>query len=467
MKTIMKKKADILIRNATIFTIDQDRTVIKDGAIVTKADRILDVGKSTELTHKYEGLKTIDGTDKLVMPGLINAHLHFFHHMHKNLSPENLGLARFANWHNNNIGPVLTVEDEITGGLALLIETLKSGTTTFVEDGCFFAEDAIEGVVKIGMRGSMGRRVFDQAARGYSKMVQSTDDCLRLNEEFVNRYKNGLGDGRIKPHVSVMGMGRCTDSLLVESKKMADNYNVVMHLHTAASIEVVMDSFSKTGHRPVEHLEHLGVLGSNIVLSHMVHVNDKEIQMIKKYKSHVVHCPTIALKLVLGLSSFGRIPEMLNAGANVCLGSDVSDGGSFHDMIRIMYLVAVLFKDFRYDPGVIPAETAIEMATINGARALGMENEIGSLEKGKKADIILLSMESPEWIPRYNPIQNLVYSSSGKSVQTVIIDGKIVMEDREIKTVDEEKILSSCQALSRKIIQQSSINPINTHWRVL
>jgi cytosine/adenosine deaminase-related metal-dependent hydrolase len=447
--------------------MDRDRTLINDGAIVTKGDRILDVGKSTELDHRYDALKTINGTDKLVLPGLINAHLHFFHHMHKNLSPENLGLIRFANWHNRHIGPLLTAEDEIIGGLALLIETLKSGTTTYVEDGCFFPENALEGVVKLGMRGSMGRRVFDQAVRGYSKMVQSTDDCLRLNEEFINRYKNGLGNGRIKPHLSVMGMGRCTDRLLVESKRIADRYNVSMHLHTAASIEVVMDSIAQTGHRPVEHLDHLGVLGHNVVLSHMVHVNAKEIQMIKQYESHIVHCPTIALKLVLGLSSFGRIPEMLNAGVNVCLGSDVSDGGSYHDMIRITYLVAVLFKDYRFDPGVIPAETAIEMATINGARALGLEDEIGSLEKGKKADIILISMEGPEWIPRYNPIQNLVYSSSGSSVKTAIIDGKIVMEDREIKTVDEAKILSSCQALSRRILQQNGINPINTFWRVV
>ena len=463
----MTENADIMIKSATILTVDDERNLISDGAIVIEKDRIKDIGKSNELTQKYHASKIIDGSDKLVMPGIVNAHIHFFHHMHKGLCPENAGGVGFANWHNRNIAPILTKEDEIGGGLAVLIETLKSGTTTILEDGCYNPDDVIEGIAEIGMRASIGRRIFDQVVMGHSAMLQSTDECLKLNENFVRKYKDGLEGGRVTPHVSVLGMGRCTDRLLVESKKMADDYGVFLNFHRAAIIEEVVDNLAKTGRRPIEHLNHLGVLGSNVVLVHMLHVNDQEIQMLKEHGTNVAHCPSTALKLVYGLSAFGRFPEMLNAGVNVALGTDASDCANYQDMIRVMYLAAVLFKDYRYDPNVMGAETAIEMATINGARALGMEDEIGSLEKGKKADIVVVDMKGADWIPRYNPIQNLVYSSSGNSVQTVIIDGRIVMEDREIKTVDEEKVLAKCQELGKGILQRSGVNPINTRWKVV
>ncbi len=317
------------------------------------------------------------------------------------------------------------------------------------------------------MRLLLGRRVFDQVIMDHSALVQDTDECLRLNDAYMKNYKDGLAEGRVKPHVNIVGLGRCTDRLLVESKKMADKYGVVLNLHLAAMIEEVQDTRGKTGMRPVEHLNHLGVLDKNVVLVHMIHVNDREIQMLNEHKTNVVYCPSTALKLVYGLSAFGRFPEMIDAGVNVVLATDGSDCANYQDMIRVMYLAAVLFKDYRYDANVMGAETAIEMATINGARALGMEDEIGSLEIGKTADVIIVDMKEADWIPLYNPIQNLIYSSSGSSVQTVIIDGNIVMENREIKTVDEEEVLSKCQELTKGILERSGVNPVHTRWKVV
>lgn len=463
----MVEKSDIIIRNATIITVDRERRIITDGAVVIEKDRIKDIGKSNELTKMYQAANVIDGSDKLVMPGIVNSHQHFYHHMHKGLAPENLGGWPWSNWVHSKIAAVVTKEDEIWAGLAVLIETLKSGTTTVLEAGSYNPEDVIEEVGKIGMRAVIGRRVFDQVIMGHSVLVQDTDECLRLNDAFMRKYQGGLADGRVKPHVNIVGVGRCTDRLLVESKKMADRYGVVLNLHLAAMIEEVQDTRGKTGRRPVEHLNHLGVLGKNVILVHMLHVNDQEIQMLKEHGVNVAHCPSTALKLVYGLSAFGRFPEMLNAGVNVVLGTDASDCANYQDMIRVMYLAAVIFKDYRYDPNVMGAETAIEMATINGARALGMEDEIGSLEKGKKADVVIVDMKGADWIPVYNPIQNLIYSSSGSSVQTVIIDGKIVMEDREIKTVDEQEVLSKCQELSKGILERSGVNPIQTRWKII
>ncbi len=466
----MKDKADIIIHDSMILTLDDNRRVFTKGAIVIEKDRIKDVGRSDEMLGRYDASKVINGINKLVMPGLVNSHLHFYHHMHKGLSPENLGPWPWSNWVHSKIATIITKEDEIWAGLAVLIETLKSGTTTVLEAGSYNPEAVIEGIAELGMRAIIGRRVFDKlsaVSEGHTALVQQTDDCLKLNESLVKKYIKGLADGRVKPHVNIVGSGRCTDRLIVESKKMADAYGVVLNLHYARSIEEVNETVQRTGKRPIENLEHLGVLGRNVVLVHMLHVNDSEIQMLKENKTNVVHCPSTALKLAYGLPTLGRFPEMLDAGVNVCLGSDASDCSNYQDMIRVMYLAAVLFKDIRGDTNVMGAERAIEMATVNGARALGTEKEIGSLEKGKKADIILVDMKGAEWIPLYNPIQNLVYSSSGSSVHTVIIDGRIIMENRQIKTLDEEKVLSKCQELSKRILEKSGVNPLHLlRWKV-
>lgn len=466
----MSQTADLIIRNATVLTVDPERRVILDGALVVDKDRIKDIGKTEELDKKYKASKIIEASEKLVMPGLINTHIHFYHHMHKGLSPENLDGWAWSNWVHGKIATILNAEDEISGGLSVLIETLKSGTTTVLEAGSYNPEAVIEGVADIGMRMIIGRRVFDKvppAASGHRALVQDTDTCLKLNESFVSKYKNGLADGRVLPHVCIVGSGRCTDTLIVESKKMADRYGTLFNMHFARSVEEVQECVERTGRRLVENLHHLGALDRNVVLVHMLQVNDGEIKLLKENGANVVFCPSTALKLTYGISKSGRFPEMLKAGVNVCLGSDASDCANYQDMLRVMYLGAILFKDLRLDPNVMDAETAIEMATIHGARALGMEKDIGSLEIGKKADLIVVDMTGPDWIPRYNPIQNLIYSASGNSVETVIIDGKIVMELREIKTVDEERVLRKCQDLSKGVLRRSGVADINTRWKIV
>jgi len=464
----MTSHADMMIRNATIFTVDPERRVIRDGAVVIEKDRIKDIGKSDALTQAYQATRVIDGRGKLVMPGLINLHFHAYHGVHRGVAPEDLTGEAWGRWVHTNVMKHVTREAEVSATVAGLIETLKSGTTTVLESGSFNTEDVIEAVADVGARAFMGRRLHDQAVLGHSALLQKTEQCLKLNEQILIKYRNGLADGRVRPHVCIAGNGKCSDTLLTESKKMADSYGVILNMHQAGRMEQVFENLDRTGMRPIEHLDHLGFLGPNVNLVHMVQVNDQEIEMLRAHKVNVIHCPATALKLAMGLATFGRFPEMLNRGVNVGLGTDAVDCASYHDMIRVMYLAAVVFKDFRFDCKVMGAETAIEMATINGARALGMENEIGSLEKGKKADVIILDMSGVEWIPVHNPIQNLIYSSTGSSVQTVIVDGRIVMEDREIKTVDERMILAECQRTSAALLKQAGVNPMHTlRWKVV
>jgi len=207
----------------------------------------------------------------------------------------------------------------------------------------------------------------------------------------------------------------------------------------------------------VEHLHKLGVMGPNVVMVHMLHVADREIRLLAETKTNVIHCPTTALKLNYGLSSHGRFPEMLEHGVNVAIGTDASDCSNFADMIRTMYVAAALPKDYRNDAGISCAETAIEMATINGAKAIGMEKEIGSLEIGKKADVIVINMHRPEWYPNFSEVQNLVYSAAGDCVETVFVGGRMIMENRKVLTVDEDEILDRCAELGEQVLARSKI----------
>jgi 5-methylthioadenosine/S-adenosylhomocysteine deaminase len=453
----MATKVDVLLSGGTVVTVDKQRRIIRDGAVAIRGSDIIAVGKRENFEREFEARMVRDCKHKLIMPGLVNSHLHFYHTMHRGLAPEDAGGVLWSNYVHGKIATKLTAEDEIYGGLIILLETLKSGTTTFLEAGSYNPAAAIEGVSRIGMRGLMGRRSFDQAILGHSMLMEDTETCLRENEKFLKAYRDGYNGGLLKACVDIVGQGRCTDRLYLESKKMADDYGTILNLHLAAVAEEVTATRANTGYRPVEHLYRLGILDSNVSLVHMVHVTDREVRMLAKTKANVIHCPSTALKLNYELSSKGRFPEMLEHGVNVGVGGDASDCSNFADMVRVMYLAAVLPKDYRNDPGISAAETAIEMATINGAKALGMADEIGSLEPGKRADVIILNMWSPEWIPNYSEVQNLVYSADGRSVETVYVNGRLIMENRKVLTVDENEVIERCMELSEKLLQRAGV----------
>ena len=457
-----KQHADILLRNGTVVTVDNERRVIRKGAVAIAGNRIVDVGKASTLSRKYRARRTYDATNKLITPGLINCHLHFYHHMHRGLSPEHLSGMAWSDFVHRRVATVVEPEDEIWGGLGILVETLKTGVTTFLEAGSYNIDETIEGVARIGMRGLMGRRSFDHVSQGHDMLVDSTKHCLEENERFMKKYRGGVG--LVKPCIVVVGMGRCTDELYRKSKAMAEKYETILHMHQANMLENVSESYALYGERPIEHLYNIGSLGRNVVVVHMIHVNDREIRMLAETGTNVAHCPSTALKLAYGLSAFGKFPEMAEAGVNVAIGTDASDCSNFNDMVRLMYLAAVTPKDYRYDAAAGRAEKAIEMATINGAIAMNMEDEIGSIEVGKKADIAIFDMRRPDWAPVYNELQNFVYSAQGSSCESVLIDGKFVMEDRVVQTVDELEIVDRIRVRAGVIAKKTNL-PIFSPWK--
>lgn len=460
----MKQEVDLILAGGTAITVDKERRVIRDAGIAIKGERVAFVGKRSAALRRFTAGRTYDCTDKVLTPGLINPHMHYSHHLSKGFVPDNLAGSPWSNYVHSTVSPHITARNEVLAAKALLIEALKTGTTTFMEPGSYFPFDTIEsGIEEIGIKGLMGRRSFDLVSLGHTSLKESTARILRIHGKFLDQYARGKR--RIKANVAIVGMGRFTDRLIVESKKMADRYGVRLQLHLANYLETVNETRERTGYRPVEHLEKLGVLDENVVLVHMVHVSQREVEMLAKRKAKVVHCPSTALKLAYGLA-FDRFPEMLDAGIPVAAASDASDCSNYHDMVRIMYLAAVLHKDLRHDPDIMGAEVAIEMATINGAKALGLDEEIGSIEAGKKGDIAIFDTRRPEWRPLYNEVQNLVYSATGDSVETVIIDGRIVMEKRKLLTIDEEAVLA---ALDREIddLRSRIKAPVVSKWKFM
>jgi 5-methylthioadenosine/S-adenosylhomocysteine deaminase len=250
----MATKVDVLLSGGTVITVDAQRRIIRDGAVALRGTDIVAVGKREALERDYEARTVRDCRHKLIMPGLVNSHLHFYHTMHRGLAPEDAGGVLWSNYVHSKIATKLTAEDEIYGGLIILLETLKSGTTTFLEAGSYNPAAAIEGVSRIGMRGLMGRRSFDHAILGHSMLMEDTDTCLRENLKFLKTYRDGYNGGLLKACVDIVGQGRCTDRLYLESKKMADDHGTILNLHLAAVAEEVTATRANTGYRPVEHL---------------------------------------------------------------------------------------------------------------------------------------------------------------------------------------------------------------------
>jgi cytosine/adenosine deaminase-related metal-dependent hydrolase len=445
--------------------MDSKRRIIKNGAIAIEGNKIIDVGKTNELRSKYKSDQTINANQSVVIPGLIDAHVHVTGEtLTKGFVSDEFG---HKDWISKWIFPLLVAhkaEDEYISTVLDSIEMIKTGTTSFLEAGVTRSTgDVVRAIDEIGIRGAIGRFTSDLMLEP-EEYRQTTDQALKGIEQTVEQYE-GSANGRVRTWASVVGRTRCSDELLIGAKKIADRYGIGMNMHMSSELDDIDSFLKRTGKRPIEYCEKLGILDKNLVMSHMIHLNDNEINLLKKYDVKVVHCLATALKLGYGITKHGKFPEMLQQGICVALGCDGHNDSNYFDLLRTVYLAAGIYKDCRMDVKMIPVETALEMATVNGARALLMENEIGSIEIGKKADIVIFDGKRPEWVPIFNVVNSLVYSADGKSVDTVLIDGKIVMEKGKIKTLDESEVYERAQQAGNEIIKRSGL-PLKTRWKI-
>lgn len=457
----MAERIDLLIKDASwVLTLNKERRIIKDGAVAIKGNKIKEVGKSRLLAPKYQAGAIIEAKEMLVMPGLVDGHAHNAQQLARGLADD----VTLSQWLFQRIYPyeaAMTEEEAYLSALCCQLEMIKAGTTCYIDPGSPFPDETARATGESGMRGVITRSTCDILSSDMGtvpkkRFTESTREALARGEATVKKW-NGAFGGRLKASFSLRVLSICSDQLCLGIKKLADKYQAGIQSHAAGSFSSILHSLAQYGAREVERLGKLGILSPNWLLIHMGWVSPKELMLLKENDVKVVHCPSASLHLAAGRFWQGRFPEMLEMGITVCLGSDAAADGNYMDIVRVMSLAGGGFKDMRLDPGLMPPETVIEMATLNGAKAALWQDEIGSLEAGKKADVTIFDTRRPEWRPVHNPVANLVYAASGASAHTVVIDGKIVMEARKVKTLNEERLLKEAQRAGERIARAAKL----------
>ena len=439
-----------------VLTLDPDRRIIRDGSVLIEGRRIVQVGKAAAMKH-ISADRTLDAREMVVTPGFCSGHVHIsYAHATRGVFPDDLAPSDYLT-HVFRLQAAMTEEEEYYTSLLAITELLKGGTTCFLDPGSTkFLDACMQAYDESGCRIVTGRQVVD-LPNPFGLPLASVREAVALTEETVRKYDGALG-GRVRAWAMPFSMDYCTPELLTALKGIADSHQTGLTLHQSNDPSSVEASLRDHGKRPVEHLEEIGLLGSNVLLSHVVGLDAAEIDCLARTQTRAVMCPTAAIKMGAGTTSRGMLPEMLERGVCVGLGTDAGNNSNLIEAMRSMYLVAVLYKDARRDTGVVPAETALEMATIEGARALGLDDEIGSLEPGKKADLVLFDTKRPEWRTLFNPVNNLVYNADGRSVHTMIVDGKIVVEAYKPVYVDEWELIQRVQALGEGLLARTGVS---------
>jgi 5-methylthioadenosine/S-adenosylhomocysteine deaminase len=457
------RTADTMISHALVVTMDAERRVIADGAVAWNGDRIVAVGKTADLERTVVANETIDGRRFVLTPGLINSHIHITGEpLTRGFVPDNLSFEENVWKWVSPLHFFYTAEDERVSAQLAALEMLRTGTTCFLEAGTINHLDAVvDGLREVGIRARVGQRVSDLSTRP-GKPAESTDVAISLLVDELARYP-ATPDTRISAWPVLIGHTICSDTLWQAAKLLSVKHGTGMSFHMSPAPGDVDWHVQKFGRRPVEHLADLGVLGRNVAITHLVHVDKSEIGLLAETDTSVVHCPTTALKVAYGVTQVGRFPEMAKAGINVAIGTDGNNASNYSDMMRATYLVAGLFKDARCDPTIFPAEQAFEMATLNGARALGLEHDVGSLEPGKKADIVLHDTDRPEWRPLLNVANQLVWSADGRGVHSVWVDGRRVVDNYRCTTIDEQRLYAEAQRTGEAIVKRSGL-PDKAKW---
>jgi 5-methylthioadenosine/S-adenosylhomocysteine deaminase len=468
----------LLLRNADyVITVDDARRVLRRASIVIDGVTIAAIGSTEEIDaeygHRIAPDAVIDASKTLIAPGFINTHVHTMEHLSRGLIPDNLATRPWALGYFFPFQAEMTEREAYISARLACLDMIRCGTTCFIDSSILNASVYVDAVAQaiddFGMRAVLGRGVCDKTPSdlpGYFReewrcnvFSPSTEAALAEAESLLKAWK-GRSAARIRVWATVFGLFTlCSDDLFRRIKRLADDYGVGTNFHMASSLGEAEEVEARTGVWPITQLERLGALGPNVLLTHAVAVRDKEVETLAHHGVKVAHCPGAALRLAKGVSRLGKIPEMLAAGIPVSLGADgVCSSGTF-DHARLLFLVAGLFKDARMDATLIPAETAVEMATLNGAKGLLWDGEIGSLEVGKKADLIQYDIHRPEWVPRHDMVRNLVYSADGGSIKNVIIDGHLLVRNRRATRVDEAKLLDEACEAGLAIARRVGLDP--------
>ncbi|HXW91964.1 MAG TPA: amidohydrolase [Terriglobales bacterium] len=442
-----RDQVDLLVSGGTVVTMDGARTIYDDGAVAVEGDSIVAVGPRRQVEAQYQARQTIDARRKLVLPGFINGHTHVPMTLFRGLRDD----VTLDEWLHKYIFPAeaKNVNQEFVrwGTRLAAAEQIRAGVTTFAD--MYYFEDAIAEETKAaGMRGVLGETFIDFPAPDN----RTEAEMLAYTEKFLQRWQ---GDALIHPASAPHSIYTCSRKTLQDASALARKYHARILIHVAEMKKEWEDSQKQNRMSPVQYLNTIGLLGPDVVAAHCVFVDDNDFQTLSQKHVGCVHNPSSNMMLASGVSP---VPELRAAGIAVGLGTDGPAGSNNDlDLMEEMDLAAKLAKITKMDPRALNAKAVVEMATIDGARALHMENEIGSLEKGKKADLILISLDQPNAVPMYDIYAQLAYALKASDVETVIIGGRPVMRNRRILTVNEEQAVARARAYEKTIAQSLAL----------
>jgi len=430
-------QVNLILAGRFLLTMDSRQTVIEEGAVAIAGDTIAAVGPADELLARYPQAEVVTEPHGLIMPGLVNVHTHAAMALFRGLA-DDLPLMQ---WLHDYIFPVeaaLTGELVYQGTLLSICEMIKSGTTSFC-DMYLFAGDVARAAAAAGMRAWIGEGLYDFPSPNYGPL----ENGFAYTRELLNRWRNDpLVSITIDPHA----VYTCSPELLTRLGAMASDEGALYVIHLAENEEEVRTCRERYGCSPVAHLETLGLLGPQVVADHCVMLTPDEISLLAEKGVKVAHCPESNLKLASGIAP---VVQMLEAGVCVGIGTDGSASNNDVDMFGEMNTTAKIHKADRMDPTAMSAAVTLEAATMGGARVLGADRLIGSLEVGKKADCIVLDLDQPHLTPIYNPVSHLVYAARGSDVVHSVIAGRVVMRSRQLQTLDEAAILARAAEIGR------------------
>src|SRR5918911_4538795 len=444
-----KKTVELIVAGGKIVTMDGARRVIEDGAVAVSNGRLAAVGARAEIEAQYAARETLDARGKVVIPGLINGHTHIPMTLFRGLA-DDLDLNE---WLTKYIFPAeaknVTEEFVRVGTRLGLAEMIRGGTTTYCD--MYYFEDAIaDETARAGMRGVLGETVIDFPVADNKTWAEA----MAYTEKYVKKWK---GHPLITPAIAPHAPYTVSEAHLKEVRAFSDKTGAPIVTHVAETRKEVEDITKAHGASPVDYLARIGFLSNRVIAAHMVHPSAEELTILKRLGVGVVHNPQSNMKLASGVAP---VPQMLQADLDLGLGTDGAASNNDLNMWEEIDTTAKLHKVFTMDPKVVTAEQAFEMATIRGARALHMEREIGSIEKGKRADILIVDLDDFNQTPLYNIYSLLVYATKADDVRTVIIEGRVVMLDRRLLTLDEQDIKARAKVFREQILK--SLAPTTT-----
>jgi 5-methylthioadenosine/S-adenosylhomocysteine deaminase len=435
-----KERADIIVAGGTLVTMDAQQRVIENGAIAVRGDAIVAVGPRADVESQFDAGRTIDASGMLVLPGLINGHAHAAMSLFRGIADD----LALDDWLRKYIFPAEArnvTPDFVTWGTRLgVLEMLRGGITTYA-DMYYFEDEVARATKDAGMRGVLGETIIDFPAPDNKTVAQALD----YTQEYVNRWK---GDPLITPAVAPHSIYTCSEKTLQDAAALARRNGVPILIHIAEAPFELEQSRQKHGATPVAYMQRIGLLGNDVVGAHCVWVDAADIATLAHFGVGCINNPSSNMKTASGVMP---VIDMLAAGEPIGLATDGAASNNNLDLFEEMDLAAKLQKITRMDPRALPEEQVAEMATIGGARAIHLDKQVGSLENGKKADLILVETREPHATPMYNVYSELVYALKASDVRTVMVGGKVVMENRRMLTMNEQEILMKAEEYKKKI----------------